>query len=178
MTPEVRLHDRTEVHTAGIRRTVPLSALTDFFSEAFTKTMSALDEQGVAPIGPPFGKYYGSPGATVDVEAGFPVAAPIDRAGEVAPGSLPRGRVLEAEHLGPYDELQRTYAVLQQRFVDDGLIPGDVMWESYLSDPGTDPDPAHWRTLVSWPVADRSAPRSPATTGESADAPDRRPPTD
>jgi hypothetical protein len=30
------------------------------------------------------------------------------------------------------------------------------MWESYLTDPGAEPDPETWRTLISWPRADES----------------------
>jgi AraC family transcriptional regulator len=26
------------------------------------------------------------------------------------------------------------------------------MWEYYLTDPGVEPDPAKWQTLVVWPV--------------------------
>lgn len=175
MRPEVRVRNRSTVITAGIRRTVPMSALTEFFSEAFTKTMRTLGEQGVAPIGPPFGKYYGRPGTTVDVEAGFPVAAPIDRAGDVAPGSLPGGSVLEAEHVGPYDQMEKTYAAIQRYCTDEGLTPGDVMWESYVGGPDADPNPAHWRTLISWPIADPSTTQAPAAAGNATDGRDLRP---
>jgi hypothetical protein len=27
------------------------------------------------------------------------------------------------------------------------------MWESYLSDPSAEPDPATWRTQLTWPLA-------------------------
>ena len=65
MTAQIQLADRPEVRTAGIRRTVPMTQLTDFFSHAFTETMRVISAQGAHPAGPPFGKYYGMPGATV-----------------------------------------------------------------------------------------------------------------
>ena len=159
MTTEVQVTERAGAHTAGVRRTVPMNELTDFFSRAFSETMRVLGAQGVQPSGPPFGKYYGMPGETVDVEAGFPVDRPVTGSGDVVPGSLPGGRVVEAVHVGPYDTMQQTYAVIERFFAAEGWTPGDVMWESYLSDPGTEPDPAAWRTLISWPVAggDRAA---------------------
>lgn len=161
MTAQIQLADRPEVRTAGIRRTVPMTQLTDFFSHAFTETMRVLSAQGAHPAGPPFGKYYGMPGATVDVEAGFPVAAHVADSGEVRAGSLPGGRVVEAVHVGPYDTMTQTYAAIEEFFAAEGWTPGDVMWESYLSDPATEPDPSTWRTLISWPVG--AAPeRSPA----------------
>lgn len=159
MTEQMRIEDRPEVLTAGVRRVVPMEALSEFFSDAFASTMRVMGEQGVAPAGPPFGKYYGSPSATVDVEAGFPVSSPVAPDGEVRPGSLPGGRVALAEHVGPYDELQRTYAALEQFIGEAGLQPADVMWESYVSDPALEPDPSRWHTLISWPIARAEAPR-------------------
>jgi AraC family transcriptional regulator len=35
----------------------------------------------------------------------------------------------------------------------EAVAPAREMWEYYLSDPGTEPDPARWKTLVVWPVA-------------------------
>ncbi len=129
-----------------------MTDLTEFFSRAFAETMAALQAQGVDPVGAPFGKYYGRPTDTVDVEAGFPVATAVAPSGSVATGTLPGGRVVEAVHVGPYDTMEDTYSALERFFAETGLVPGDVMWESYVTDPGTEPDPARWRTQICWPV--------------------------
>jgi effector-binding domain-containing protein len=55
-------------------------------------------------------------------------------------------------HVGPYDTIQQTYGELQRYVADAGLTPGDVMWECYLSDPQSQPDPATWRTTICCPV--------------------------
>lgn len=150
---DIRITERDEQPTAGIRETVPMAELTEFFSRGFHDTMAAIQAQGVQPAGPPFGKYYGTPAATVDVEAGFPVTSAIAPTGDVLPGTLPGGRVVEAIHVGPYDTLKETYAELERHVAQAGLTPGAVMWESYLSDPEAEPDPATWRTQICWPVA-------------------------
>ena len=144
--------DRPEQLTAGVRERVPMSELTQFFSRAFEHTMKALEAQGVHPNGAPFGKYYGQPGETVDVEAGFPVASVIASVGDVKPGMLPGGRIVEAVHVGPFDTMERTYAELQHYFTDTHLDVGDVMWENYLTDPEVEPDATKWRTQICWPV--------------------------
>lgn len=154
---EISITEHDEQPTAGVRERVPMSELTAFFSRAFQDTMAALQAQGAQPIGPPFGKYYGSPTDVVDVEAGFPVAAPIAPAGSVTPGTLPAGKTVEAVHVGPYDTMTTTYAELERYFRDAGLTPGTVMWESYLSDPEAEPDPATWRTRICWPVGEASS---------------------
>ncbi len=55
--------------------------------------------------GPPVALYHGRPGDTVDVEAGFPVAAQVAPDGEVEPGELPGGPAVEMVHEGPYETL-------------------------------------------------------------------------
>ncbi|WP_394251014.1 GyrI-like domain-containing protein [Arthrobacter pityocampae] len=148
----IRIREHDEQLTAGVRERVPMPELTGFFSRAFQETMAALLAQGMQPTGAPFGKYYGPPGAVVDVEAGFPVAVAIAPSGNVVPGRLPAGRVAEAVHIGSFDTMADTYSALERYLADAKLVPDPVVWESYLSDPEVEPDPATWRTEVCWPV--------------------------
>jgi effector-binding domain-containing protein len=150
---DIRITEQEEQPTAGLREAVPMAELTEFFGRAFSETMAVLQSQHAYPTGPPFGKYYGTPAEVVDVEAGFPVAAAIVPTAGVVPGTLPGGKVVEAIHVGPYDTMEETYAEIERFVADAGLTPGAVMWESYLSDPETEPDPSTWRTLICWPVS-------------------------
>lgn len=149
----IRLVQRPEQHTAVVRERVPMDELPPFFGRAFGAVMAAAQKQAVQIAGPPFGLYRGMPTDTVDVEAGFPVAAPFAGSEGVAAGTLPACRAFEATHTGPYDTLGATYDAIQERMKEEGYSPADSMWEYYLSDPATEPDPATWKTLVVWPVA-------------------------
>jgi effector-binding domain-containing protein len=149
----VRLVQRPEQPTAVVREKVPMTELSEFFGRAYGAVMAAAQNQGVQLAGPPFGRYLGMPTETVDVEAGFPVAAPFTASAEVAAGTLPACQAFEATHTGPYDTLGVTYDAIQERMKEEGFTPADSMWEYYLSDPATEPDPATWKTLVVWPVA-------------------------
>ncbi|MFP5313703.1 MAG: GyrI-like domain-containing protein [Actinomycetes bacterium] len=143
----------TQQPVAVIRERVPMDSLTGFFDRAFGAVMAALQMQGARPSGPPFALYHGMPGETVDVEAGFPVAGNFQGAGEVARGSLPDTDAFEAVHTGPYDTLGSTYDAIREQMEAEGAAPSDTMWEYYLTDPRTQPDPAAWQTKVVWPVA-------------------------
>jgi len=153
--PDIKSTDLQETPTAVLRETVPMNALRDFFDRAYRSVMTAVQQQNVQLAGPPFAMYRGMPTDVVDVEAGFPLAAPYPGGGEsvVTAGTLPAGRALEAMHVGPYDTLPETYGAVMARMQAEGLTPGDAMWEYYLSDPATEPDPAAWKTLVVWPVS-------------------------
>ena len=148
----ITITDEPARPTAAVRAQVPMTALTEFFSHAFSETLEALRAQGVQPTGAPFAKYYGEPGVTVDVEAGFPVATTVTATGNVKPGDLPAGRVAEAIHVGPYDTLPDTYDELSRYFADKKITPAALMWENYLTDPETEPDPANWQTQICWPI--------------------------
>ncbi|MFC9773542.1 MULTISPECIES: GyrI-like domain-containing protein [unclassified Pseudarthrobacter] len=145
-----------EQPVAVVRERVRMEELPAFFGRAFGSVMAAAQRQGATPAGPPFARYYGMPGETVDVEAGFPITGTFTTADGVLAGTLPETDALEAIHTGPYDALQQTYGAIQQQMQADGLTPADSMWEYYLSDPEKEPDPATWQTRVIWPVAERS----------------------
>jgi effector-binding domain-containing protein len=149
----IKITEHPEQMTAVVRERVPMAELTGFFSRAFEQTLRVLREQGVHAVGAPFGKYYGQPDTTVDVEAGFPVSETIAPVGEVVPGVLPGGSMVETTYVGPYDTMDSAYSALERYFAENGLVQGDVMWESYLTDPEEEPDPAKWETRISWPVA-------------------------
>ncbi len=150
---DIRFVDLSEQPTAAVREQVRTTELPDFFGRAFTAVLHALRAQDVMPSGPPFALYHGMPADTVDVEAGFPVPAPVEPEGAVVRGVLPAGRAVEAVHVGPYDTLPTTYGQVLQRIEEDGRQPSSTMWEYYLSDPETEPDPSTWRTRVVWPEA-------------------------
>lgn len=151
-TNGIRVVQADERPTAVVRARVPVAELPIFFQKAFSATWKALREQGLTPTGPPFALYHGIPTQSVDVEAGFPVTIAPHADGEVAAGTLPGGRAVEAVHVGPYDTMGETYGQVEQWMVGQRLQPGPVVWESYLSDPQRETDPATWRTLIHWPV--------------------------
>ena len=151
---EIHLIERDEQATAAVRERVPVSELPQFFDRVYHETMAALTAQGLHPTGPPFAKYYGKPTDTADVEAGFPASGPVSGSGDVIAGTLPGGKVVEAMHVGPYDTMETTYHEMVAWVGEHGLTPSDVMWETYLSDPREEPDPATWRTQIFWPVSE------------------------
>ena len=149
----VTIHHEAERPTAVVHEVVPMPDLPAFFARALSAVVAATAEQGVAPVGPPFALYHGMPGPQgVDVEAGFPVTGEVHAAGAVVASRLPGGRVATAVHIGPYERLSDTYTAVCDEIVSAGLHPADQMWEEYLSDPATQPDPQTWRTVVHWPA--------------------------
>jgi effector-binding domain-containing protein len=152
--PQPELATTTETATAVVRGVVPMSELPAFFDRAFGALGPFLSERGVAPSGPPFARYLSQPGATCDLEVGFPIAAPVRPAGEVVPSSLPGGRVATVVHRGGYEGLAGTWGSLMGWVAANRLRPAPGFWEVYLTEPTPDGDPADNRTALYVPVQD------------------------
>lgn len=147
--PEI--HHLPMQETAVVTVDVPVAELPATIGGAIGEVMAAMAEAGVELAGPPFVRYFGT-GPQVRAEIGFPVLRPAPRVGRVDPGTLPGGRIASITHIGPYEGLADTYGRLHRWLAELGLQPSGPTWEVYWSDPGTEPDPATWRTDIFAPL--------------------------
>lgn len=138
---------------AVVRAEVPMTQLTAFFGRAFATVAKEVAEQGRQITGPPFAHYLRMPTDTVLLAAGFPVDLPVQPSGGMEPAVLPGGPAYQALHQGPYETLADTYRELEAKIAADGKHLRGGMWESYLTDPGEEPDPGKWLTQIVQPVA-------------------------
>jgi effector-binding domain-containing protein len=150
--PEPELADLNETTTAVIHGVVPMAEIADFFDRSFSELATVLDRQQIAPTGPAFARYAGPPGATADVEVGFPVGSPVAHEGRVHPSSLPAGPAAHLVHAGGYDRLGEAWQRLGEWIAEQGRTPGPDLWEVYVTEPSPDMDPADLRTELFWPI--------------------------
>ena len=150
---EFSLLERAPQPTAVVRSTIAVSDILEFLGGAYAAVMRVLAIQGITPVAEPFAYYRGAPTSTVDIEAGFPIAVPCAPDGEVVPGELPGGTIATGMHIGPYDTMVDTYERLTSWITAQHLVPGEAMWETYMTDPQQEPDPTKWRTQIFWSVS-------------------------
>ena len=150
---EPELTVAVETTTAVIHGVVPMAEIADFFDRSFSELARVLAEQGIAPIGAAFARYAGPPGATADLEVGFPTDRAVSPSGAVHASALPAGRVARVVHAGGFDQLGTAWGRLGAWIAEQGLTPGADLWEVYLTEPSPDGDPADLRTELSWTVA-------------------------
>jgi effector-binding domain-containing protein len=152
---DVHTETREEQATAASSATLTVPEIPAWLATTYEAVARVLAGQGSRPAGPPFARYRQIPGEQFEAEAGFPVAAAIEREGDVHPSSLPGGTVATTMHVGPYDTMEPAYAALASWVAEhDGEPRGDA-WEVYLSDPVEEPDPAIWRTEIVQPYRTR-----------------------
>jgi effector-binding domain-containing protein len=138
---------------ALVRETVRMDALRDFYDRAYGRVMQVIQQQDLAPAGPALGVYFSMPTDTVDVGAGFPTSDEVTPVDGVSALVLPGGRAVRIEHHGSYDSLPATYEQLVT-WVQEGRHPmGDLLWESYVTEPTPEADPESMVTVITWPLA-------------------------
>ena len=138
---------------ALLRETVSMERLRDFYDRAFGTVIRVLRDQSLPPTGPAIGVYFSIPGESVDLGAGFPTSAEVSPSDGVSPTSLPGGRAIQLTHRGAYDRLPESYARLQAWVHDGDHVMGDLMWETYVTEPSPGDDPEAMITLITWPFA-------------------------
>lgn len=156
----IRLLRAPAVPTAVVRVTgVPMSELAEVFDSVFGTVLPRAFEAGLVPAGPPVALYTDAvegPDSVVDLEIGFPLRAPLaeqvgtelieadDR--RVVASELPAGDIAVTSHVGPYDDLGRAWGEFMGEIAGTGRASGLPFWESYVTEPSPDTDPATLRT--------------------------------
>jgi effector-binding domain-containing protein len=162
VAPEIT--QRSAQPYAGISAWVTMATIGSV-ADRIPEIFGWLGPRGVAPAGPPFFRYH-----VIDmerqllVEAGVPVASPIQDDGEIRAGTLPAGRFASMTHTGAPDTLAAATAELldwaQAHGLDWDVSPTDAgqRWgcrlEFYLTNPAEQPDPGKWQTQLAFRLAD------------------------
>lgn len=147
-TFEIQTRELDEHPTAVCTGEVSVPEMGPWLSDAFGTVAQVLGQQGAGPAGPPFACFHAVADGVFAVEAGFPASRPVTDAGQVHASTLPGGPVAVTTFVGPYDDMGPAYDALQSWLDEHHLRARSDMWEVYLTDPETEPDPSRWRTEV------------------------------
>ncbi|MBK8463631.1 MAG: GyrI-like domain-containing protein [Nigerium sp.] len=123
---------------AGVRQTIPMSELSTVFPEIYQKVARAVLAADGHLRGPAYGCYFGMPTDTVDVEIGFGIDRELELPG-ITVTAWPEAQAVVGTHIGPYDDLARSYEELGAWMSAQNVPLADYMWEFYDSPPDTDP---------------------------------------
>ena len=146
LTYDVELVDLRPQQVAVVHGHVTVAEIPGFLGAAFGEVIQTLSAQGLAPAGPPFGRFV-PVGDGFDVEAGFPATGAVMSAGRVTPAELPGGPTARVMHKGGYGEVAAAYRAAVEWVDGHGYVATAPPWESYLDEPGV-PEP---RTEIIFP---------------------------
>lgn len=157
----VRLLRGREVPTAVVRaHDVPMATISGLFDSAFGTAFPAAFARGLRPAGAAFALYTrltDGPEAVADVEIGFPLEVPLAEQLDdddpveidgmrVIASVLPAGDIAVTSHVGGFDGLGTAWGEFLGEIGAMGRAPGHPFWESYVTEPSPDMDPATLRT--------------------------------
>ncbi len=158
MGAEPMLEDRAAQPYAAIRHTVTMEDLPSVLPQSWPRVFGWLAERGMAPAGAPFIRYLkiDMPDALV-IDVGIPTAEQLEGDDGILCETMPGGRFAVMIHTGPYDGLVEANAKLQNWGDSAGVTwdgTEEESWgcrmESYITDPGSEPDPAKWQTVLAY----------------------------
>ncbi|UCH13218.1 MAG: GyrI-like domain-containing protein [Bacteroidales bacterium] len=136
-----------------IRATTPSGEISTKLGEIYQDIIDCMNENEIEMAGPPFARYYSwDPEGDTDLEAGMPVYEEAECEGVIEFVELPACKVVTSLHVGPYESLGPVYEAIQEYIDKKGLKINGAVWEVYLTDPATEPDPNNYKTQVYYPV--------------------------
>jgi DNA-binding transcriptional MerR regulator/effector-binding domain-containing protein len=108
---------------------------------------------GMRHTGPPFCKCAApDEDGYFETEVGWPVPDEIEVEVPFEVAEYPAGTALVMKHVGPYEELGRSYRVMAEQLEERGLTGAAAPVEWYESDPQQVLDPKDYVTIIEWPV--------------------------
>ena len=151
-TPQL-IHTEEQL-TAVIHLTVPRAEISNVMGPAIAEIMSIITAQGATITGPCFSYHPKRPTDIFDFEVGFPVSQPITAAGRVKMSKLPAVKVVQTIYQGGYEGLGAAWGEFCKWIEAKELNVQESLWECYLTDPESSPDPAKWRTELNRPLSE------------------------
>ena len=142
----------TPLTTAFIHLTLSREEMPKVFGACVGELIAGIQAQGLQPVGPVFTHHLRCPSDTFDFELCVPVATPVAAAGRIQPGEWPAMRVARTSYHGPYEGLPEAWGEFMDWIEAGGHRATEDLYESYVTGPHLDPDPATWRTEFSRPL--------------------------
>jgi len=143
--------ERPELVFVGKRATVKFADMKDFYASSLGAANAAVGQAGLELSGYPSGVYFSwdEKARKTELLAGMPVKASADLK---VPGMdvhvIPACTMLHVDYYGDYENIGAAHEAFDAMVAARGLTEYGNRIEEYVTDPGTEADPAKWLTRV------------------------------
>lgn len=136
----------------SVRDTVSQHEMNNIHGKIYESIAQYLETQNIVSSAPPLVIYH-SFNELIDMEVGIPVEDSTLAGTElIKMNKIGASFVVTAIHYGPYDRMPETYFGINEWMRKNKVVVTGPPWESYLTDPTTEPDPEKWKTAISIPI--------------------------
>jgi effector-binding domain-containing protein len=152
---DVQLTNVAPVEYYGITGDVSFADLDSaYFAERFAKIAAYLAADMSNVTSPPFSMTHKWDQETKMANVTIAIASGSKKPGtnEIVKAVRYAGPVMKLVYLGPYENLESAYEYIFKYAGEQGYTPAGSTWESYVTDPGSEPDPSKWITEIYLPV--------------------------
>jgi DNA-binding transcriptional MerR regulator len=147
---ELEVKDVPARRVAFVRERAQQDELKNVIPAAIDRVAHAI---GMRHAGPPFCRCpFPDAEGYLDTEIGWPVADDVEPEPPVEITTYGGTRTLVLKHVGPYEELSRSYRLMTEAMEEHGLVPAGDPVEWYESNPQEVPDPKDYVTVIEWPI--------------------------
>ncbi len=128
--------------------------ISQYIGESYGTILKTINRTGTVQLEqPPLCLYYSHNKVTTKMRPGLVVATCPNLQGDVECFPIKGGRVLRFSYLGGYNNMEPTYDAIDMYLQENKINKREnYTWESYISDPGTEPDSTKWLTYIYVPV--------------------------
>lgn len=157
-----KIDERADQPYMGIRTQTPMSGMSKVVTRMFKEMNAWARKQVLEPVKPPFLRFHViDMEGDMDIEVGFPVVKPLKDDGDVRAGVIPAGRYASLIYTGSgYSgnkaliEWAKSNGIAWDRWDDANGDAFCSRYESYLTDPKTEPRKTKWEIEVAIKLAD------------------------
>lgn len=121
--------------------------------EAMQASRSYIESLGDGLVGAQYTRVLSTSESGFEFEVGYLVKSPVPGDGRVQGGELPAATVATYWHIGDYENLAESWAVLEGWFKDNGRQLADHAFEIYWTTAEDLNDLSTQTTEIHWPVA-------------------------
>jgi len=136
----------------SIRSKVGMSEIGPEMGKLYGELMTYATEKGYKIVGAPVAIYHEWSYTDSDFECGLIVSGDLEGTDRIIVSETYSGRVVTAMHYGSYMSVTKTWTAVMNYVKQNNLEENGLPWETYITDPATEPDTNKWETRIYQPV--------------------------
>jgi effector-binding domain-containing protein len=155
MIIEPKIEYRKEQPYAAIKAEVRREEIPALLPLLIPEVFSWLKNKKIDADGAPFFNYVKMDNGLLEVEVGVPVNHSVGGDERVIAGLFPAGNYAVVTYAGNYSNLFKVHLELEKWKEKNGINFQLPKTEFYPTDPGTEPNPEKWITVIAVKIADK-----------------------
>jgi effector-binding domain-containing protein len=137
----------------SIRDTVNQMEMNNVHGKSFTEIRQYMNEFEIESDSPLMVIYHFWSDDKIDIEVGLPVVdSTVTGNSRIKLNKITQTNVVFATHYGAYERLPETYFGINEYMRKNEVVVTGPPWESYVTDPASEPNPENWETIVYFPI--------------------------